>query len=203
MARQKEKDASTATPLVGTIKHKPKGKETMSTKQELKLRKKGVNPKDKPATKNPPRVGGTGDKVGRKSPAFQAQKKGELLARATSKSKAQLDYKGTMRPLPTKNHSSGHVATFKTQKTRSTSQVEDDDEESLVDDGSDRGEYSDESEDMEAGMTDVEEEERNAELAAKREDAAELRLEKELKRQKEARKKREEEMEKKSREWME
>ncbi|MCJ1337589.1 hypothetical protein MMC09_002871 [Bachmanniomyces sp. S44760] len=200
MARAKASH-QTAAP-VGVIKHKPK--EKLSSKKELMLRKKGLLPNGKPVPKSIEQ-----SKHRSATPAFGDEPKSSQNDRrpsqtgyqGTAKPKVQPSYKGTMKANPSIrkdtlakdkdrpfSRSRSTSANPAGPRYRYTEESEDGLEEDDDDDAGDDAE-SDLS-DMEAGFSDVEEEDQRALKEAKKEDEFEARMEVELKRQKEERKKR-------------
>ncbi|KAL8791028.1 MAG: hypothetical protein Q9213_000235 [Squamulea squamosa] len=194
--------AANNKPQVGVIKHKPK--DTISAKKEIMMRKKGIHPngrsgnKDAPDGKSgrnsnspvPPGTNSKSSALPGKKPLPQPTYKG------TAAPKPQPTYKGTMnmksgssiantaRRKDTRNDRSRSNSINPSRRSREYSS----DEEDEVDDEED--EYSDDSLCMEAGMSDVEKEETAATKAAKKEDEEQLRIENELKKEKEDRKRR-------------
>ncbi|MCJ1480260.1 hypothetical protein MMC06_000415 [Schaereria dolodes] len=210
MARAKAGQNAT-TPL-GVIKHKPKDKQ-LSTKKELLMQKKGLKPAGRvlglnsaPGSKGSspgPRAQGT-DRVepGNKAPGTKAASTGY---KGTVKPVVQPGYKGTMKPLPSSKKNLTPADNDRDQhQSRSTSVSvpkyryreaytdEDEEEEEEEDD------YESDILDMEAGFSDVEEEDERALKAAKKEDEFEARMEAEMKRQKVERRRRLVEMAKKA-----
>ncbi|KAL8813703.1 MAG: hypothetical protein Q9223_000459 [Gallowayella weberi] len=191
--------AANSKPQLGVIKHKPK--DTVSAKKEIMMRKKGILPDGKapkdirngknsrssnspirsPADSKSPSV------VGRKSLPQPGYK-------GTAAPKPQPTYKGTMKSGPSIANTARRKDS-KNDRSRSNSinprrsrEYESEDEEEEVDE--EENGYSDESDDMEAGFSDVEEEETAAAKAARKEDEEQLRIENQLKKEKEDRKKR-------------
>ena len=206
MARGKVAHAT--VPSVGAITHKPK--EKLSTKKELLLQKKGLDPKNKPGVlaKSAP-----GSKSSSPGPQFRSQDKKVNGKRApsigysgTAKPKPQTSYKGTMKPvspsMPTprkkypgasddSDHSTGRRKPALNKRRR---ELYSDEELGGDEEGYESG--SDLS-DMEAGFSDVEEEDERAAREARKEDEREQRMLEEAKAQKEARRKKLEELAKK------
>lgn len=214
MARAKASQA--AAPAVGTIKHKPK--ETLSNKKEILLHKQGRLNKIKPGPKDA--LGRDVPPDGRPSPGAgpsSARTKSEIggsgkkavappTYKGTATPKPQPSYKGTMKPVVSPNPT-GHKysATDKgPSRSRSISMgrpsisrdrynrylSEDEEDEDLEEDEDDDDMGGESTDDMEAGFSDVEEEEQHAIKFAKKEDEEQSRIELQLKREKEDRKKR-------------
>ena len=197
MARAK---ASQAKPqAVGTISHKPKGKGALTYKQELKLQKQA---------KRDRRLGLVRDKDGsRPSSADDAPKPGKLGKKgikpdstmSVKKPKPQPAYKGTMNPASVTARAKEKAAAQTARRGNEYAGTDDDlDDEDDMQEDDDYGYDEDESDDMEAGFLDVEEEETAATLAARKEDEEEAKLEAKLKRDKEERKRRMEELAKRA-----
>ena len=197
MARAK---ANQSKPPAGTISHKPKDQIAPSYKKELKLIKKAIKDK-KLGFKNNSRPGSSGSLSSSPAPGPVANKKIAASAyKGTAKSKPQLPqptYKGTMKPAssnakpaPARDQGSNH----RKPRYDEYAATDEDDLDDIEED-----EYgSDESDDMEAGFTDVEQEETLATKAARKEDEEEARLEAKLKREKEERRKKLEHLAKKA-----
>ncbi|KAL8683233.1 MAG: hypothetical protein Q9224_006702, partial [Gallowayella concinna] len=191
--------AANNKPQLGAIKHKPK--DPVSAKKEIMMRKKGILPDGKAAkdirngkvsrSSNSPIRSATNPKspsVPSKKPPPQPSYKG------TAAPKHQPTYKGTMKSGTTIANTARRKDS-KNDRSRSNSinprrsrEYESEEEEDEVDEEEDG--YSDESEDMEAGFSDVEEEESAAAKAARKEDEEQLKIENQLKKEKEDRKKR-------------
>ena len=201
MARAK---ANQSKPPVGTISHKPKEQIAPSYKKELKLKKKAMKNK-KLGIKDNSRPGSSGSlSSGSPAPGSIANKKIAAPAyKGTAKPKPQLPqptYKGTMKPAssttktPDARTRDAHPRKPRYDEYAATDEDELDD---IEEDGED--DYgSDESDDMEAGFTDVEQEETVAEKVAKKEDEEQLRLEVKNKKEKEERRKKLEQLAKKA-----
>ena len=199
MARAK---ANQSKPPVGTISHKPKEQIAPSYKKELKLKKKALKDK-KLGIKNDSRPGSSGSLSSSPAPGPVANKKIAAPAyKGTAKPKPQLPqptYKGTMKPASStgaKPSSARERDANPLRKTRydEYAATDEDDLDDIEED-----EYgSDGSDDMEAGFTDVEEEETAATKAARKEDEEEARLEAKLKKEKEERRKKLEQLAKKA-----
>ncbi len=192
MARAKA--AQTISPAVGVIKHKPK--EKLSEKKELLLAKKGLSGKGKIGSKPGQREGTPNSKSSSPAPGLPSSKK------PGDKKVIQPAYKGTAKPVPAyrgtmkavssiasnrKPPSSGHPSAAKPRQTRNAASEDDiiDDEE--LDEG-DEDEYPDSESDMEAGFSDVEQEEQMAIKAARKEDEEQALIEDQHKKEKEGRK---------------
>jgi len=204
MARMSQTPATIAP--VGTIKHKPK--EILSAKKELLLLKQ------ERATKGKFR-GTMNGKLSRSAPGSKSNSPGPSSRingnakpgkpegkpdskpptyQGTMKPKPNVSYKGTLKPSsqPTstakkKDYNSDDPGrrkslpvSRKVEPYRDYSDEESDEMGSFIEDDSD----------MEAGFTDVEEEEKKTLKLGKKEDKYEMMMEAELKRQKEAKKKR-------------
>ena len=197
MARAK---ANQSKPSVGTINHKPKEQIAPSYKKELKLKQRAMRDK-KLGIKSDSRPGSSGSLSSSSAPGPVASKKVAAPAyKGTAKSKPQLpqpSYKGTMKPAssavepPTVRDRNAYHRSPRYDEYVATD--EDDLDEIEEDEHA-----SDESDDMEAGFTDVEQEETVAEKAARKEDEEEARLEAKLKKEKEERRKRLEQLAKKA-----
>jgi len=197
MARAKATQAK--PPAVGVISHKPKDKIAISHKKELKLTKKALKDR-KLGLKDDSRPGSSGSLSS--SPAPGSSKptktpKPQPAYKGTAKPKPQPTYKGTMKPEGTVPRTSAakdrdsHASRTRYDEYAAT------DEEDL--DDVEEDEYgSGESDDMEAGFSDVEQEESAAAKAARKEDEEEARLEAQLKKDKDDRRKRLEAMAKKA-----
>lgn len=211
MARAKA--SHTASAHVGIIKHKPK--EKLSKKEQIALAK-GLTIKTKQNTKDSsadPKIISPltpdGNTKPRTNGVASAKKTLQPSYTGTAKPKPTPSYKGTMKPLPSTSVSKkpardtdserSHPRSRSTSVTHhahpkarsraivsSASSAEDDEEE----EEEAEGEYGSDLSDMEAGFSDVEEEDERALKAAKKEDQFEAMMERELKRQKD-RKKRE------------
>ena len=208
MARAK---ALQNNPPVGVIKHQPKDKKVLSDKKELLLQKKGLAGKPKNSTPGGHSRNSSGDVSGGSRPGSSGKQEGpvkkkgpEIAYKGTAKPKPQPTYKGTMKPAPAANiplHKK--PTTMQDDRRRSNPLVKSpaakgrrpvySDEEDEEDEEEEEEDYESES-DMEAGYSDVEEEETKATRIAKKEDEFEAKMEAEMKRQKEARKRREAEL---------
>lgn len=197
MARAK---ANQSKPPVGTISHKPKEQIAPSYKQELKLKKKAIKDK-KLGIKNESRPGSSGSLSSSPAPGPVAKQKIAAPAyKGTAKPKPQLPqptYKGTMKPAsstakpPTARDRDANPRRPRYDEYAATDEddLDDVEEDEFDSDGSD---------DMEAGFTDVEQEETMAAKAASKEDEEQARLEAKLKTEKEERRKRLEQLAKKA-----
>ena len=197
MARAK---ANQSKRPVGTISHKPKDQIAPSYKKELKLMKKAIKDK-KLGFKDSSRPGSSGSLSSSPAPGPVSHKKIAASAyKGTAKPKPQLPqptYKGTMKPASSNakpatasDRDSNHR---KPQYDEYAATDEDD-----LDDIEEDEHGSDGSDDMEAGFTDVEQEETLATKAARKEDEEEARLEAKLKKDKEERRKKLEQLAKKA-----
>lgn len=197
MARAK---ANQSKPPVGTISHKPKEQIAPSYKKELKLKKKAMKDK-KLDIRDDSRPGSSGSLSSSPAPGPVANKKIAAPAyKGTAKPKPQLPqptYKGTMKPaFATAKPSTVRARDPNPRKIRydEYAATDEDDLDDIEED-----EYgSDESDDMEAGFTDVEQEETVATKAARKEDEEEARLEAKLKKEKEERRKKLEQLAKRA-----
>ena len=195
---------SVPTP-VGIIKHKPK--EKLSSKKELLMQKRAAKLGDQGAARKNSQQGKGSNEVpgaitgnGTIKKEDGTTRKGINVAyKGTAQAKPQPGYKGTM-----KSTSPNSVSTRKkvlvwgydsdrsnsagrdrpTQGQEYEGKCSDEDEEDEEED------YETDVSDMEAGFSDVEEEEGKALKEAKKEDDEQAMMEKEMKRQKEARKRR-------------
>lgn len=211
MARAKASQAGALA--VGTIKHKPK--ETLSNKKEILLHKQGRLNKTKPGSKDAlgrdvpldgrPSAGPGPSGMKTKSETGTSSKKAVAppTYKGTATVKPQPSYKGTMKPVASPNPSGrknsapekgpsrsrsvsmGRPSISQDRHNRYLSEDEDDD---LDEDEDDMGGES--TDDMEAGFSDVEEEEQHAIKFAKKEDEEQASIELKMKREKEERKKR-------------
>ena len=195
MARAKASQSK--APAVGVINHKPKDKNTLSYKKEMKLKKKAIKNK-KLGIKDVSRPGSSGSISSNPAPASSDKRKAPQPAyKGTAKPKEQPTYKGTM------NSNSGKPPITSSRKLDSQASRRRVDEYAATDeedlDDVEEDDYgSEESDDMEAGFSDVEQEESAASKAARKEDEEEAKLEARLKKEKEERKKRLEAMAKKA-----
>ena len=197
MARAK---ANQSKPTVGTISHKPKEQIAPSYKKELKMKKKAMKDR-KLGIKNDSRPGSSGSLSSSPAPGPTANKKIAAPAyKGTAKPKPQLPqptYKGTMKPAAsTAKPSTARDRDANPRRPRydEYAATDEDDLDDIEED-----EYgSDGSDDMEAGFTDVEQEETMAAKAARKEDEEEARLEVKLKSEKEERRRKLEQLAKKA-----
>ena len=196
MARAKSNQSK---PPVGSISHKPKDQIAPSYKKELKLKKKAMKNK-KLGIKDNSRPGSSGSLSSSPAPGPVANKKVAAPAyKGTAKSKPQLPqptYKGTMKPA-----SSTTKPTTARDRDANPRKLYDEyaatDEDDL--DDVEEDEYgSDGSDDMEAGFTDVEQEETLTAKAGRKEDEEQARLEAQHKKEKEERRKKLEQLAKKA-----
>ena len=198
MARAKSNQSK---PPVGTISHKPKEQIAPSYKKELKLKKKAMKENKKFDIKNNSRPGSSGSQSSSPAPGAVAKKKIAAPAyKGTAKPKPQLPqptYKGTMKPASSTAQipaARGRDASHRQCRYDEYAATDEDDLDDV-----EEGDYgSDESDDMEAGFTDVEQEETLATKAARREDEEEAALEAKLKKEKEERRKKLEQLAKKA-----
>lgn len=214
MARAKASQA--AAPAVGTIKHKPK--ETLSNKKEILLHKQGRLNKTKPGSKDalgrdvPPDgrpSPSPGPSAMRTKPDVGGSSKKAVAPttyKGTATARPQPSYKGTMKPVASPNLSGrkNSIADKGPSRSRSVSMgrpsishdrynrylSEDEEDDDLDEDGDEDDRGGESTDDMEAGFSDVEEEEQHAIKFAKKEDEEQARIELQLKREKEDRKKR-------------
>ena len=197
MARAK---ANQSKPPVGTISHKPKEQIAPSYKKALKLKKKAMKNK-KLGIRDDSRPGSSGSLSSSPAPGAVANKKIAAPAyKGTAKPKPPLpqpSYRGTMKPAsstskpPTTRDRDVNPRKIRYDEYAATDEDDLDDVE--------EDEYgSDDSDDMEAGFTDVEQEESAAAKAARKEDEEEAKLEAKLKREKEERRKKLEQLAKKA-----
>lgn len=197
--------ATNNKPQLGVIKHKPK--DTISAKKEIMMRKKGILPSGKAGNKDARNNKSCRDSdspvrsaANSKSPNLAGKKAlPQPSYKGTAAPKPQPTYKGTMNMKPGSSiANTARRKDSKNDRSRSSSinlsrrgmeyeSEEDDDDDEL--DEEENG-YSDESDDMEAGAFEVEEEETAATRAARKEDEEQLRIENQLKKEKEDRKKR-------------
>ena len=190
-------------PAVGVIKHQPKDKKAPSDKKELLLQKKGLTGKPNPNAKAGHSRTSSGDVSGESRPGSSGRQEGpvkkkvpEISYKGTAKPKPQPTYKGTMKTAPVAAVPSNKRPSAK-QDTRKPAVLKNrrrDYSEDEEDEEEEEEYYGSEESDMEAGYSDVEEEETKATKIARKEDEFEAKMEAEMKRQKEARKKREAEI---------
>lgn len=194
MARAKATQSK--APVVGIISHKPKEQMAMSYKKELKMKKKAIKNK-KLGIKGGERPSSSGSMSSSPAPGASDRKKIPQPAyKGTAKPRPQPTYKGTMKPASTTQKASNRTGDGKSSKPRYDEYAATDEDDL---DDVEEGEYgSYESDDMEAGFSDVEQEESVAARAARKEDEEEAKLEAKLKNEKEERKKRLVEMAKKA-----
>ena len=174
-------------PVIGVISHKPKDQMPISYKKELKMKKKALKNK-KLGIKTSDRPSSSGSMSSSPAPGtFDAKKHPEPTYKGTAKPpKPQPTYKGTMAPTSTAVPKPTKVKPSKSRYDEYAATDEDDLDDIEEDEyGSEEG-----SDDMEAGFSDVEQEESAAARAARKEDEEEAKLEAKLKTEKEERKKR-------------
>lgn len=197
MARAK---ANQCKPTVGTISHKPKDQIAPSYKKELKLKKKAIRD-SKLGIKDNSRPGSSGSLSSSPAPGPVPNRKIAAPAyKGTAKPKPQLPqptYKGTMKPASSNTKQSTAKDRDANPRRSRYDEYAATDEDDLDDDEED--DYgSDESDDMEAGFTDVEQEETLAAKAARKEDEEEARRDAKHKEEKEERRKKLEQLAKKA-----
>ena len=182
-------------PVIGVISHKPKDQMPISYKKELKMKKKALKNK-KLGIKTSDRPSSSGSLSSSPAPGTTDTKKHpELTYKGTAKPpKPQPTYKGTMAPTSSAVPKSTRVKPSKSRYDEYAATDEDD----LDDIEEDEYGSEEESDDMEAGFSDVEQEESAAARAARKEDEEEAKLEAKLKTEKEERKKRLAEMARKA-----
>lgn len=213
MARAKTSQAAAAA--VGVIKHKPKPKEALSNKKEILLRKKGLSSEKRARLKGAlgrSMLNSNGSSLGsgslgapKSTDAKNNTKDSSGGYKGTATAKPQPSYKGTMKSVGSINSlgrknsdargNGKHVdrgvlnnrypASRETHKGGYASGEEDEDEEDNEDIMSDAS-----TDDMEAGFSDVEDEEIHASHFAKKEDDEQARIEAQMKKEKEDRKRR-------------
>lgn len=201
MARAKASQAAAA--VVGVIKHKPK--EALSNKKEILLRKKGLL-NDKKAGSKAVRGAlnnkGTESLEAKKQTDAGGSKKASPSGyKGTATAKPQPSYKGTMKSAERTNsikrrpsnaryeNGSRGASSIRPSASRSGYVSDQGDEDEEEEDGEDVA--SDLStDDMEAGFSDVEDEEIHATKFARKEDEEQAKLEARLKKEKEERRKR-------------
>ncbi|KAL8943528.1 MAG: hypothetical protein Q9216_000986 [Gyalolechia sp. 2 TL-2023] len=189
--------SANSKPSVGVIRHKPK--EAISAKKEILMRKKGMLPKGKGEIKDIHDRARIRDKdslltsANPKNPAMPGKKPPQPNYKGTAASKPQPAYKGTMKPQSSiadtarrKDSRDDRSRSNSTNPHRRGRVYESEEEEDDIDEEDEV--CSDESDDMEAGFSDVEEEETAATRAARKEDEEQLRIETQLKKEKEDRK---------------
>ena len=182
-------------PVIGVISHKPKDQMPISYKKELKMKKKALKNK-KLGIKTNDRPSSSGSLSSSPAPGTtDAKKHPELTYKGTAKPpKPQPTYKGTMAPTSSAVPKSTRLKPSKPRYDEYAATDEDD----LDDIEEDEYGSEEESDDMEAGFSDVEQEESAAAKAARKEDEEEAKLEAKLKTEKEERKRRLAEMAKKA-----
>ena len=182
-------------PVVGVISHKPKDQMPISYKKELKMKKKALKNK-KLGIKTIDRASSSGSMSSSPAPGTtNAKKRPEPTYKGTAKPpRPQPTYKGTMAPTSSAVPKSTRVRPSKPRYDEYAATDEDD----LDDIEEDEYGSEEESDDMEAGFSDVEQEESAAARTARKEDEEEAKLEAKLKTEKEERKKRLAEMARKA-----
>ena len=206
MARaQKEKQVAAAAPL-GVIKHKPK--EKLSAKKEILMSKKGIPIRGKEEDKLKVGARGTGNSSmlgatdhtasGRSKPKHAPT----IGYTGTAKPKPQPSYKGTMKPetdlkplhrkdkFVVSDGSDDGKSRFKKPISNRRRDLDSEDEEAYGLDEEEDFDSGAESSNMEAGFSDVEEEDERAAKLAREEDQRELSLLDQKKREKEERRRR-------------
>ena len=212
MARaESARKAAAAAPL-GAIKHKPK--EKLGVKKEILMSKKGIpiRGKDEDKSKIAARATGNASALGNGEGANgKLKSKSAPTIGYSGTAKPKPSYKGTMKPdvnpkslhrkdkFVVSDESDDSRSRFKKPLSSKARDLDSEDEEAYgLDDDEDI--YSgDESSDMEAGLEDMEEEDKRAAKLAREEDERELRLLDERKKEKEDRKRRMEAMAAKNR----
>lgn len=196
MARRK---AAQAQATVGTINHKPKEKPDFTSKKERKLKKKGVRDKRREklqVDRASSVLSGNEDGTKRRGNPHAEKKIPQVSYGGTAKAKPQPSYRGTAGAQTTTskpNHSIKPKA-----KSNNNEYAGTDDEIDSYEEDDGYGHPDDESDDMEAGYSDVEEEESAALRIARKEDEEEQKMENKLKREKEERRKKLEALSKKA-----
>lgn len=182
-------------PVVGVISHKPKDQMPISYKKELKMKKKALKNK-KLGIKTTDRPSSSGSMSSSPAPGTSnAKKRPEPTYKGTAKPpKPQPTYRGTMAPTSSAVPKSTRVKPSRSRYDEYAATDEDDLDDIEEDEYGSEGE----SDDMEAGFSDVEQEESVAARAARKEDEEEAKLEAKLKTEKEERKKRLAEMARKA-----
>ena len=194
MARAKATQSK--APIVGIISHKPKEQMAMSYKKELKMKKKAIRNK-KLGIKDGDRPSSSGSMSSSPAPGAPDRRKVPQPAyKGTAKPRPQPTYKGTMKSASTTQEVISRGGDGKNSRPRYDEYAATDEDD--LDDVKEDDYGSDESDDMEAGFSDVEHEESIAACAARKEDEEEAKLEAKLKSEKEERKRRLAEMAKKA-----
>ena len=187
MARAKAGNVQESKPVVGTISHRPLPKELSRKKdQRLQRRKSAVEVKDGSRTNSSER-GDHSDNRATNTGKKKKEKRPPPSYSGTAKPKPreQPSYKGTAGARP-----SAAKPQVKSKQSRNEYAGTDDEIDSYGEDEDDGYGYSgDESDDMEAGYLDVEQEESAALRFARKEDEEELRRENASKKQKDDKKK--------------
>ena len=187
MARAKATQSK--PPAIGVISHKPKEQTALTYKKALKMKQKAMKDK-KLGIKVEKRPSSSGSMSSTPAPGnTEAKKAIKPGYKGTAKPKVEPTYKGTMKP-----GSSIEPKAKPRNRAGDTSKVRYDEyaatDEDDLDDVEEDGYGSYESDDMEAGFSDVEQEESAAAKAARKEDEEEAKLEAKLKNEKEERKRR-------------
>lgn len=174
--------AQQAPPAIGTIKHVAKDKKALSDKKALVLRKRALAAKKAGRRSNGHTRSSSGDlssgsmsRPSGKSGELERKKAPEIAYKGTAKPKPQPSYKGTMKPATSASAAPTKKPTCRGEgpRYRYTNYSDGTEGESIEEqDG-----YSNESEDMEAGFSDVEQEEVKATKLARKEDEEEARKE--------------------------
>ena len=187
MARAKATQSK--PPAIGVISHKPKEQAALTYKKALKMKQRALKDK-KLGIKAEKRPSSSGSMSSSPAPGnAEAKKAIQPGYKGTAKPKVEPTYKGTMKP-----GSSAEPKAKPRNRAGDTSKVRYDEyaatDEDDLDDVEEDDYGSDESDDMEAGFSDVEQEESAASKAARKEDEEEAKLEAKLKSEKEERKRR-------------
>lgn len=165
----------------------------MSYKKELKLQKEAIRDKKLGRASKDGMLPSSSDSHSTKSANIKPAKKGPQPSYSGTMKplpKPQPTYRGTMNPATAnavpKPRNGSHSTKRRFNEYAATDDELDDDEQSVEDDG--YGYDSEESDNMEAGFSDVEQEETAAAKAARLEDQKEAEVEARLKREKEEKK---------------
>ena len=188
MARAQAAAAQPKAP-VGTISHKPKEKMEISYKKEQKMKKKALRDKKLGIVRNDSRPSSSDGHRSSPTPGTDPNKKKapQPAYTGTAKPKSMPAYRGTMGAVDGRKPSAKVPPKRRANEYAAT----DDELDSEEEDEDDGYGYSDaESDDMEAGFSDVEQEESQALKAARKEDEEEAKLEAKLKQEKDERRKR-------------
>ena len=198
MARAQAAAAQQKAPI-GTISHKPKDKMEISYKKEQKLKKKALRDKKLGIVKDNSRPSSSdGHRSSSPAPgkAASSKKMPQPMYAGTAKPKPLPTYKGTLGAKEGKKPSAKPVPKRRANEYAATDDELDSEEDEVEGDG--YGYSDEESEDMEAGFSDVEQEETVAAKVARKEDEEEARLEAMHRKEKEERRKKLEMMAKKA-----